>query len=325
MTATTMTRISGFLCACALLACTAGAFAQPYPARAVRIIVGFSAGGGTDILARSLAQKMGDSLGQPFVVENRTGANSIIGTEIVAKSAPDGYTLLFTTNIYTINPWLHRKLPYNTDTDFAPVTLAGSAPSLLAVHPSIPVKTVKELVALARSKPGALTMAAAGNGTPSHLSGEFLKQTAKIDVLIVQYKGTGASLNDLIGGQVAMAFGSLPGLAPLAKSGKVRAIAVSGAKRAPSLPDVPAIAETYPDFDVVIWYGLFAPARTPREIIGRLQSEAVKALANGEVAQRLAAQGFDPGGTRPEQFADVIRRDMARWRKVIEKANIEAE
>jgi tripartite-type tricarboxylate transporter receptor subunit TctC len=325
MTATTMTRISGFLCACALLACTAYASAQPYPAHAVRIIVGFSAGGGTDILARSLAQKMGDNLGQPFIVENRTGAYSIIGTDIVAKSAPDGYTLLFTTNIYTINPWLHHKLPYNTDADFAPVTLAGSAPSLLAVHPSIPVKTVKELVALARSKPGALTMAAAGNGTPSHLSGEFLKQTAKIDVLIVQYKGTGASFNDLVGGQVAMAFGSLPGFAPLAKAGKIRAIAVSGAKRAPSLPEIPAIAETYPDFDVVIWYGLFAPARTPREIIGRLQTEAVKALANGEVMQRLAAQGFDPGGTTPEQFADVIRRDMARWRKVIEKANIKAE
>jgi tripartite-type tricarboxylate transporter receptor subunit TctC len=289
------------------------------------MIVGFTAGGGTDILARSLAQKLGDSLGQPFVVENRAGANSIIASEVVAKSAADGYTLLFTTNIYTINPWLHRKLPYNTETDFAPVSLAGSAPSLLAVHPSIPVRTVKELVALARSRPGQLTMAGAGIGTPSHLSGEFLKQTAQIDLLIVQYKGTGASLNDLIGGQVAMAFGSLPALAPLAKAGKVRAVAVSGTRRARSLPEVPAIAETYPDFDVVIWYGLFAPARTPREVISRLQGETVKALANEEVAQRLTAQGFDPATTTPEQFADIIRRDMARWRKVIAAANIKAE
>jgi tripartite-type tricarboxylate transporter receptor subunit TctC len=317
--------MAGTLCACALLGCPVPAAAQAYPSHAVRVIVGFSAGGGTDILARSLAQKMGDSLGQPFVVENRAGANSIIATEIVAKALPDGYTLLFTTNIITINPWLHRKLPYNSDTDFAPVTLAGSAPSLLAVHPSIPVRTVKELVSLARSKPGQLTMAAAGNGTPSHLSGEFLRQTAKIDLLIVQYKGTGASLNDLVGGQVAMAFGSLPGLAPLARAGKVRAIAVSGPKRAASLPEVPAIAETYPDFDVVIWYGLLAPARTPREIIARLHGEAVKALANEEVAQRLVAQGFDPGGTTPEQFADVIRRDMKLWQKVISKANIKAE
>jgi tripartite-type tricarboxylate transporter receptor subunit TctC len=320
-----MARIPEMLAAAVLLACASGAAAQAYPSRPVRVIVGFAAGGGTDILARSLAQKMGDSLGQPFVVENRTGANSIIATDIVAKSAPDGYTLLFNTNIHTINPSLHRKLPYNTDTDFAPITLAGSAPSLLAVHPSIPARTVKELAALARSKPGALTMAAAGNGTPSHLAAEFFRQTAKIDLLIVQYKGTGASFNDLVGGQVAMAFGSLPGFAPLAKAGKIRAIAVSGAKRAPSLPEIPAIAETYPDFDVVIWYGLFAPARTPRDIVTRLHGEAVKALANEEVAQRLAAQGFEPGGTTTEQFAAIIRRDTKLWQGVISKANIKVE
>ena len=318
-------RFVRFPLAVALLACASLAAAQPFPSRAVRIVVPFAAAGGTDILARALAQKLGESLGQPFIVDNRAGANSIIGTETVAKSAPDGYTLLFTTNIYTINPWLHRKLPYNSDTDFAPVTLAGSAPSLLAVHPSIPVRTVRELVALAKSRPGQLSLAAAGSGTPSHLSGEFLKQTAKIDLLIVQYKGTGASLSDLVGGQVAMAFGSLPGLAPLVKSGKLRAIALSGAKRAPSLPGVPTIMETYPEFDVVIWYGLFAPARTPREVITRLHDDAVKALANEDVAQRLAAQGFDPGGTTSEQFAEIIRRDMKLWQRVIAKANIRVE
>jgi len=320
-----MTRYLKFPCALVLLACASLSGAQPYPVRAVRIIVPFAPAGGTDILARSLAQKMGESAGQQFIVDNRAGANSIIGTEIVAKSAPDGHTLLFTTNIYTINPWLHQRLPYNSETDFAPITLAGSAPTLLAVHPSIPAKTVKELVALAKSKPGQLTLAAAGSGTPSHLSGEFLRQTAGIDLLIVQYKGTGASLSDLVGGQVAMSFGSLPGLHPFVRSGRLRAIAVSGARRVPSLPEVPTIMESYPEFDVVIWYGLFAPAKTPREIVTRLYNETLKALNNQEVRQRLAAQGFDAGGTTPEQFADIIRQDMARWQKVIAKANIRAE
>ena len=320
-----MTRYPGFLSAVALLACAAGSAAQTYPSRAVRIVVPFAAAGGTDILARSLGQKMGENLGQQFIVDNRAGANSIIGTEIVAKSAPDGYTLLFTTNIFTITPWLNNKLPYNADTDFAPITLAGSAASLLAVHPSVPTRNVRELVTLAKSKPGKLTMSAPGVGTPSHLSAEFFKQIAGIDLLIVQYKGTGAALSDLVGGQVAMSFGSLPGLAPLTRSGKLRAIAVSSAKRVPSLPQVPAIAETFPDFEVVIWYGLFAPARTPREIVSRLHGEAVKALANEEVGLRLAAQGFDTAGTTPEQFAAIIRRDQARWRKVIARANIKGE
>jgi len=320
-----VSQVTNVSLAIALLTCTSWTAAQPFPSRAIRIIVPFTAAGGTDILARSLAQKMTESLGQQLIVDNRAGANSIIGTEIVAKSPADGYTLLFTTNIITINPWLHRKLPYNSDTDFAPITLAGSAPTLLAVHPSIPVRTVRELVTLAKSQPGQLSLAAAGSGTPSHLSGEFLKQTANIDLLIVQYKGTGASLADLVGGQVAMAFGSLPGLAPLVKSGKLRAIGVSGAKRSPSLPETPTIMETYPEFDVVIWYGLFAPARTPREITTRLHGEAVKALANEEVAQRLAAQGFDPGGTTPEQFSEIIRRDMKLWQKVISKAKIKVE
>jgi len=319
-----MTHSLGALLAAALLGASTTA-AQPYPSRAVRVVVPFAAAGGTDILARALSQKMGEALGQQFVVDNRAGGNSIIGTETVAKAAPDGYTLLFTTNIYTVTPWLYRKLPYNAETDFAPVTLAGSAPSLLATHPSIPARSVKALVALAKSQPGALTLSAPGVGTPSHLSAEFFKQTTGIDLLVVQYKGTGAALGDLVGGQVAMSFGSLPGLAPLARAGKVRAIAVSGPKRSPVMPEIAAIAETYPDFEVVIWYGFFAPARVPREAIARLQAEAVRALANHEVRQRLAAEGFDPGGNTPEEFAAIIRRDMARWQKVIAKANIRVE
>ena len=276
-------------------------------------------------MARSLAQRLTESTGQQFVVENRPGANALLGTEAVAKAAPDGYTLLLTTNIFTINPWLYPNVPFNVERDFVPITLAGSTPNLLVVHPSIPVKSVKELVALAHSRPGQLTIAAAGLGTPSHLAAELLKQSARIDLLIVQYKGTGSSLNDLIGGQVALSFGTLAGLAPFVKSGRVRALAVSGTQRASTLPEVPTAAETLPGFDVLTWYGLFAPAATPRDIVVRLNGEIVLALARAEVKQRLSAQGFDADGNTPEQFTEVIRRDLARWRKVIAEAKIRVE
>ena len=301
------------------------AAAQKYPERTVRLIVPFAPAGGTDIMARSLAQRIADSTGRPFVVENRPGGNAIVGTEAVAKAAPDGYTLLLTTNIFTINPWLHPDAPFNVERDFAPIALAGSTPNLLAVHPSIPAKSVKELIALARARPGNLTIAAAGIGTPSHLASELLKQSARIDVLIVHYKGTGASLSDVVGGQVAMSFGTLPGLAPFVKTARLRALAVSGLQRAPSLPEVPTVAETLPGFEVLTWYGLFAPAGTPREIIARLQGETVKALSSPEVKQRLDAQGFQAEGNTPEQFIEVIRRDLSRWKKVVAEAKIRPE
>ena len=301
--------------------------AQPasYPARSVRVIVPFAAAGGTDIMARSLAQRFSESMGQQFVVENRPGANALLGTEAVAKAAPDGHTLLMTTNIFTINPWLYPNVPFNVERDFAPITLAGSAPNLLAAHPSLPVRNVRELVTLATTQPGRLTIAAAGLGTPSHLAAELLKQSGKMDLLIVQYKGSGSSLNDLIGGQVAMSFGTLPSLVPFVKSGRVRALAVSGLTRSPSAPEVPTVAETLPGFDVLTWYGLFAPAGTPRDVIARLHAETVQALAAPDVKQRLAAQGFDADGNTPEQFTQVIRRDLARWQKVIAEAKIRAE
>ena len=320
------------LCWCVTLAVASNAqAAQPaasnanYPARTVRIIVPFAAAGGTDIMARSLAQRLTQSTGQQFVVENRAGANALIGTEAVAKAAPDGYTLLLTTNIFTINPWLYPNLPFNVERDFAPITLAGSTPNLLAAHPSIPVKNVADLIALAKSRPGQLTIAAAGQGTSSHLAAELLKQSARIELLVVQYKGTGSSLNDLIGGQVAMSFSTLAGLVPFVKSGRLRALAVSGARRAASLPDVPTAAQTLPGFDVLTWYGVFAPVATPREIVARLHGEIVLALASAEVRQRLVAQGFDADGNTPDQFTEVIRRDLARWQKVIAEAKIRAE
>lgn len=307
------------------LAAGAALAQSTYPTKPVRIVVPFAPAGGTDIFARSLAQRFSESLGRQVLVDNRPGANAIIGTEAVAKAAPDGHTILMTTNIFTINPWLYPAIPFNVERDFAPITLAGSAPNLLAIHPSMPVRSVKDLVSFARARPGQVTIAAAGQGTPSHLAAELLRQSAKIDLLVVQYKGTGASLNDLVGGQVALSFGTLPGLAPLAQSGRVRALAVSGAKRAPTLPDVPTVGESLPGFEVVTWYGLFVPAGTPRDIVTKLHAETIKALASPEMKQRLAAQGFDAIGNTPEQFTEVIRRDLARWKGVIEAAKIRAE
>jgi tripartite-type tricarboxylate transporter receptor subunit TctC len=311
--------------AAALLLAAGATWAQGYPEKPVRVIVPFAPSGGTDIMSRALAQHMAANTGRQFVVENRAGGNAIIGTEAVAKAPPDGYTLLFTTNIFTINPWLYPATPFNAERDFAPISLAGWTPNVLAVHPSIPAKTIKEMIALARSGPGNLTIAAAGNGTPSHLAAELLKQTAKIDLLVVHYKGTGASLNDVVGGQVAMSFGTLAGLLPFVKSGRLRALAVSSAQRAPSLTDVPAVAETLPGFEVVTWYGLFAPAATPRDIIARLHAEIVKALASPDVKQRLTALGFDSVGNTPDEFVQVIRRDLARWQKVVAAAKLRGE
>ena len=316
--------LCSILSAAAAFACSA-AMAQDYPARTVRIVVPFTASGGTDIMARSLAQRLTETMGQQFIVDNRPGGNGLIGAELVARAAADGYVLLISTNGLTINPWLHPHISYDLERDFAPITLVGSAPSLLAVHPSVPARNVKDLIALARSRPGQLAMSSTGVGTPSHLAGELLKQTAKVDFLIVQYKGTGAMLSDTVGGQVSMTFGSLPGLAPLVKSGKLRALAVSSATRARTMPDVPTIAETLPGFETVIWYGMLAPAKTPREVVNRLHGEIVKALGHEAVRSRLAAQGIDAGGIGPEKFAAIIKRDLARWQKVIRLGNIRPE
>ena len=323
-------KLLGFAAACALLHASGGAEAQSgaatrYPTKLVRIIVPFAPAGGTDILARALAQRLTESLGQSVIVENRPGANSIIGTDLVAKAAPDGHTILFSTQVLTINPSLHASMPYQAERDFAPVTIAASAPNLLAAHPSIPVSNVKQLIALARAKPGALTIAAAGSGTPSHLAAELFRQMAKVDLLVVHYKGGGNSLADVAGGQVATTFGTLPSLTPLAQSGKLRALAVSGARRASVLPSVPTIAETLPGFESETWYAVLVPAKTPADVVARLHGDIVKGLGHAELKQRLAAQGFEPGGMPPVEMARVIRTETQRWAKVIRDGNIRAE
>ena len=310
---------------CVLTCVPAGAQTSRYPTKPIRVIVPFAPAGGTDILARSLGARLGESLGQNVIVENRPGANSIIGTDTVAKSASDGHTLLFTTQVLTINPSLHATMPYQAERDFAPITIAASAPNLLAVHPSIPVRDVKQLIALARAKPGAVTIAAAGVGTPSHLGVELFRQMAKVDLLVVQYKGGGNSLADVAGGQVATTFGTLPSLTPLVESGKLRAVAVSGAKRATVLPNVPAIAESLPGFQSETWYAVLVPAKTPQEIVTRLHTEIVKALAHPALKQKLAAQGFEAGGMPPAEMAKVIKVETQRWAKVIRDGNIRAE
>lgn len=313
-----------WLVAVALAFAALGATAQTYPAKPIRIIVPYAPAGGTDTVARALAQRMGDSMGQQIVIDNRAGANGIIGSDAVAKAAPDGYLLLMTTNALTTNPWLY-KMPFDTERDFAPITLTSTADNLLAVHPGLPAHTVKDLIALAKKRPGELVMAAAGAGQPSHLSGELLKQMAKINFTIVQYKGTGASLSDLAGGHVMLTFSSVPGLLPLVTSGKLRALAVSGPKRNSALPQLPTVGETLPGFEVLVWYGLLAPAKTPRETIAHLYAEISKALARPDMKEFLERRGFESGGQRPEQLAAIIKADLARWQKVISQAGIKVE
>ena len=295
-----------------------------YPSKPIRIVVPYAAAGGTDTVTRLLAQKMTESMGQQIVVENRPGANGIIGSDVVAKAAPDGHVLLMTTNALTTNPWLY-KLPYDSEKDFAPVTITAVADNLLAVHPSLPANNVKELIALARQRPGQLVMAASGAGQPSHLSGELLKLMGKIDVSIVQYKGTGASLSDLAGGHVMITFASVPGLSPLVRTGKLRALAVSGPKRNSALPQIPTVGETLPGFEVMVWYGLMAPGKTPRDVISRLHGEVKKALARADVKGLLDSSGFEAGGNTPGEFAEIIKKDLVRWEQVIKQAGIKVQ
>ena len=313
-----------WLVALPLVFAPTAALAQAYPAKPIRIIVPYAPAGGTDTVARALAQRMSDSMGQQIVIDNRAGANGIIGSDAVAKAPPDGYLLLMTTNALTTNPWLY-KMPFDTERDFAPITLTSTADNLLAVHPRLPVQSVKDLIALAKKRPGELVMAAAGAGQPSHLSGELLKQMANVSFTIVQYKGTGASLSDLAGGHVMLTFSSVPGLLPLVSSGKLRALAVSGPKRNSALPQLPTVGETLPGFEVLVWYGMLAPAKTPREIIAHLHAEITKALNRPDMKEFLERRGFESGGQTPGELASIIKTDLARWQKVISRAGIKAE
>jgi tripartite-type tricarboxylate transporter receptor subunit TctC len=297
----------------------AAAGADAYPTKLIRMIVPFPAGGTTDILARSVGQKLGEALGQQVIIDNRPGAGGNIGSDMVAKAAPDGYTLLMgTVGTHAINPSLYPKMPYDHVKDFAPIALVAGVPNVLVVNPSVEAKSMQELIALAKAKPGQLSFASSGNGTSIHLSAELFKTMAGVDMLHVPYKGSAPALTDLIGGQVNLMFDNLTSSLSYIKAGKLRALAVTSSKRSPALPDVPTIAEAgLPGFEASSWFGVFAPAGTPPEIIARLNKEIVKALSSAELKERLAGQGAEAVGDSPEQFAAHIKSETAKWAKVV--------
>lgn len=301
-------------------------FAQNYPTRAIRLVVPSSPGGGSDILGRILAQKLGEALGQQVVVDNRAGAGGVIGVDIVAKSVPDGYTLLISPASLAINPSMYSKLPFNAMRDLAPITQLVSAANVLAVHPSVPAKTVKELIALARAKPGNLVAGSAGVGTSPHLSAELFKAMAKLDMVIVPYKGSGQGMVSLLAGEIALMFPTLPSAIQYIKAGKLRALGVTTTNRAAVLPDVPAIADAgLPGYEATQWFGILAPAGTPRTIIERLHQEITRALRAPDVKDRMTAEGTEVVGSTPEEFASHIKLETEKWARVIKAAGIKPE
>jgi tripartite-type tricarboxylate transporter receptor subunit TctC len=298
--------------------------AQPYPSKPLRLIVPFPAGGGSDIVGRIVAAKLADQLKQQVIVDNRAGAGGSIGTEAAARAAPDGYTIvLASTSEIAVNPAIYTRLTYDTLRDLAPIALIASTPVAIVVHPSLPVRSVKDLIALAKARPGDINVASAGNGTFTHLSGELFRSLTSITMTHVPYKGAPAALTDLAGGQVQVMFSSLPAAIGLINAGKIRAVAVSTARRAENLPGVPTVMESgVPAYDVVYWYGTFVPAATAREILGQLYSETARLLKAPDVIASLAKQGASPGTSTQEQFSDFVKAEHARWGKVARATRI---
>jgi tripartite-type tricarboxylate transporter receptor subunit TctC len=316
------------LALCLLLSlCAPQIAAQGYPFKPVKMVVGFSPGGGTDILARIVAQKLSDAWGQPVIVENRPGASATIGATVVAQAAPDGYTLAMgqlTPN--AIAPALFPKLPYNASRDFVPIILVGTSPNILVVNPWVAAKNVVELVGIAKAKPGKLTYASSGQGSLQHIAAEMFKSVAGVDIVHVPFKGSGQAVIDLISGQVDMNFDSIPAVIQHVKAGKLRAIAVTAAKRASAFPEVPSIAESgYPDYDLTTWWGLFAPAGTPPEIIAKVHRDTLAVLQNAEVKERFATLSVDPGGGTSREFADYVRQEIVKYDTLVKRLNIKAE
>jgi len=310
-----------------LLGVTAQAHAQAnYPTRAVRVIVPSSPGGGTDISARILAPQLTQFLGQQVIIENRPGAGTMIGGEAVARAAPDGYTLLMGISTLAINPAMYKKVSYDALKDFAPVSLAVSLSNVLVVHPSLPVRNVKDFIALVKPRPGQVNFASAGVGTSPHLSMELFLVMANLKMLHVPYKGSGPGVTDLVAGHVPAMMPNMLSAQPHIKSGRLRALGVTGSKRAPGADNIPTIAEAgVPGYEAVQWYGLLAPAGTPREIVTKLHAGVVRALQNPDVRQRLLNDGAEPVGNSPEEFATYLRAETVKWAKVVQAAGIKPE
>jgi tripartite-type tricarboxylate transporter receptor subunit TctC len=300
------------------------AVAQDYPTRPVRWVSPWPPGGANDIFSRAIAQKLSDAFGQPVVVDNRAGAAGAIGTEHVAKSPADGYVLtLGSSPTHAIAPSLNPALPYDPLRDFAAVTLVAVVPNVLVVNPTLPAKSVRELIGLARAKPGSLNFGSAGNGASQHLSAELFKVLAGVDMVHVPYKGTTPALADLLAGQVQLAFDNIPALLPHIQSGKLRALAVTSAARSQALPDLPTVAETgLPGYDASVWFGVFVPAGTPRPVINRLHAEINKALAAPDLKARMASMGAEVSSMGPDEFREFWRREIPKWAEVVKAANI---
>ncbi len=324
------TNMRRFITACGAiilgLTCLA-ASAQIYPAKPIRLIVPYPPGGPTDLVGRSIGQKLTEAWGQPVVVENRAGAASAVGTEVASRAPADGYTLLLGTSAgFCINPALGGKMLYDPERDFAPISLLVINPQILVVHPSLPVRSVKELIALAKTRPGQINYASVGNASPQHLGMEMLKSMTGISMIHVPYKGTAPAITDILAGNVSLMFNSMPSVLPQANAGKLRGIAVGSARRSPAAPDIPTVAEAgVPGFEYVTWYGLFAPAGTPRDIVTKLNAQIVKILADQELSKRFSSQGAEPQSNTPLQLAQYRRTEFERWRKLIAELKLKVE
>jgi tripartite-type tricarboxylate transporter receptor subunit TctC len=304
----------------------APAWAQDWPAKPVRFIVPYPPGGGTDLIARIVQKRLSEALGQPIVIENRGGAGGAVGTEAAAKSAPDGYTFLFTLSSHTINPLLY-KLNYDVERDFTPVTLIVSVPQLIAAYPGAPFKSMQDVVAMAKADPGKLNFASVGTGTPSHIAGELLKLRAGIDLVHVPYKGGGPAVADALGGQVSLIIVSMPAAISFVRAGKLRALAVTTIRRNPGAPEIPTVAEALkiPDYEVDSWYAMFAPAKTPPAIVARMQKEVARVIQLPDVKQALLVQGGDTVGSTPEELDRVVKGELRKWAELIRDAKIKVD
>ena len=303
-----------------LIPLCASAYAADYPQRPIRLIVPFAAGGGLEITARSIGQKLTEKRGQSIVIDNRPGAATIVGSEIAAKSSPDGYTLLMITTTFAINPSLYGKLPYDPVREFAPVTQINSVPNILVVNPSIPAHTVRELIALAKAKPGQLNYASAGSGTSPHLAAELFKTMAGIEMTHIPYKGIPPAVTDVIAGRVTMLMTTTISAAPHVKSGRLRALAITSPKRLAAMPDVPAIAETVPGYEADAFQGMVAPAGVPKEIVRQLADDIAAIVRLPEIRERIVADGAEPIGSTPEAFGAFLKKEMLKWGKVVKES-----
>jgi tripartite-type tricarboxylate transporter receptor subunit TctC len=312
--------------ALSLLVLTEVAGAQDYPNRPIKMIVPYPPGGGTDVIARILQEPLAAQLGQPIVIENKGGAAGNVGTDVAAKAPPDGYTILFTLSSHTINPKLYDKLPFDVERDFVPITLATLVPQILVAHPSVSANNVQELIALAKANPGKLNYASVGTGSPGHIAGELFKLRTGVDIVHVPYKGGGPAVTDTIGGQVQLLFVTMPAAWQHVKSGRLKALAVTSARRTVTAPDVPTIAESgVPDYVVDSWYGALAPAKTPPAAIAKLNAAFTKVLDNPQVKEKLLAQGAEAAPGTPAEFDRRIKDELAKWELVIKSAGIKPE